>query len=107
MSPEPHALAEARSIAMHRAIADRLRDEPALLGDVRVRLEGWLRQGRPYAAAWAHLVDGDREQLFAAMVDTSEAARAMRQSTPFAGLLDPRTRWRIHAEVREQVESER
>jgi hypothetical protein len=100
MALEPRALAEARSIAMHRAIVSRLRDAPELLEDVRARLAAWSIEQRPYARAWSELVDGDRERLFAAMVDPSEAARARRQSTPFAGLLDPRTRWRIHAAVR-------
>src|SRR5688500_18444325 len=106
MALEPHVLAEARSIAMHRAIVLRLRDAPELLEGVRIRLAAWLGEQRPYARAWSELVEGDRERLFAAMVDVSEAARALRQSTPFAGLLDPRTRWRIHAEVRARAESE-
>ncbi|MBC8069398.1 MAG: hypothetical protein IAG13_13765 [Deltaproteobacteria bacterium] len=105
MALDPHALAEARSIAMHGAVVSRLRDAPELLEEVRTRLAAWLIERRPYARAWSELVEGDQERLFAAMIDPSETARALRQSTPFAGLLDPQTRWRIHAEVRARVES--
>jgi hypothetical protein len=105
MALEPHALAEARSIEMHRAIVGLLREAPERLAEVRARVAAWLDEQRPYATAWSALLDGDREQLFAMMVDPGEAARTLRQSTPFAGLLDPRTRWRIHAEVRERAES--
>ena len=38
------------------------------------------------------------------LVDEGEHARELRQSTPFAGLIDPRARWRLWAEVRERFE---
>jgi hypothetical protein len=40
-------------------------------------------------------------------VDESEEARALRQVTPFAGAIDPRTRWRIWREVRAALETSR
>jgi hypothetical protein len=56
-----------------------------------------------YATAWKQLLDGPFEALRAFLVDESEDARAMRQCTPFAGVVDPRTRWRIWREVRERM----
>jgi hypothetical protein len=41
-----------------------------------------------------------------ALVDPSERGRALRQCTPFAGALDPRTRWRLWAQVREELETQ-
>jgi hypothetical protein len=38
-------------------------------------------------------------------VDPAEGARALRQCSPFAGVIDPRTRWRIWREVRERFAS--
>ena len=44
------------------------------------------------------------EEICAWLVDEGEHARAMRQVTPFAGAIDPRTRWRISREIRAALE---
>ena len=90
---------------MHRVVAQRLAADPTAWADARRRVRRWAEEGRPYAARWAALIDGDPTQLYAAMVDPAEWARALRQSTPFAGVLDARARWAIHAEVRRRLES--
>ncbi len=54
-----------------------------------------------YVAAWRAALDGPGAALLALMRDPSEHARAMRQTTPFAGALSPRERWRIFREVAE------
>lgn len=103
-----HALAEERSIAAHRFIAARLREDPRLLTAARSRVERWLQDGvvHPvYAKAWHDLLRGPEERLFQVLVDPGERARALRQTTPFAGVIDPRTRWRIWREVRERLEA--
>lgn len=100
----PHRLAEARSLALHREVARRLRERPELLDDVRARVAGWLQDGsvaRSYAQAWWEILSRDLDELLQAIVDPSERGRDLRQSTPFAGVLDARTRWRILDEVRE------
>jgi hypothetical protein len=100
----PHRLAEARSLALHQEVARRIRAQPELLTAVRARVEGWLRDGsvaRPYAEAWRDILSCDLEVILAAIVDPGERGRDLRQCTPFAGVLDPRTRWRILDELRE------
>ena len=105
MALDPHALAEARSLAAHRLIADRLRNEPELLERARARVQQWLREGgRPYAQAWAQLLALELPELVEALVDPSQRGRDLRQCTPFAGAIDPRTRWRLWAQVREELE---
>ena len=101
-----HRLAEERSLAYHREVAALLCAHPELLEGVRVRLAGWLAEGRSahHAAAWLALVDGPRAHLLALLVDEGEQARELRQSTPFSGLIEPRRRWRIWREVRERLE---
>lgn len=101
-----HRLAEERSIAMHAAIAERLAVEPGHLDRARARVHGWLADGsvaRAYVEAWATILGGELAAIAAALVDPSEDARALRQVTPFAGALEPRTRWRIRREVRERL----
>ena len=102
----PQRVAEERSIAYHREIASLLAHRPELLDTARDRVESWLRDGsvaRPYAEAWRDLLCGTFEQLAATLIDPGERSRDLRQVSPFAGALDPRTRWRIHADVRAQL----
>ncbi len=107
---DPHRLAEARSLALHIEILSRLEQDPSLLSQVRARLSEWQRdpsKPRPYVERWIQLVDGPLELLRATMTGDDEHARALRQATPFAGIVDPRTRWRIWTEVRGQLEGAR
>jgi hypothetical protein len=100
-----HRLGEERSIAMHRAIARRLPSEPALLEAARRRVEQWLATGAvhpDYARAWHAILNQPLERIALALVEESEDARALRQTSPFAGALEPRERWRIHRQVAEQ-----
>lgn len=95
-----HLLAEARSLAYHRAIASALDD--AMLARARARVLAWEHRApmsASYVAAWRAALEGPRDALLALLVDPSEHARAMRQTTPFAGALTPRERWRIFHEV--------
>jgi hypothetical protein len=93
-----HRLAEERSVAYHRAIAARLRGEPEILERARRRVQGWLAAGdtAPHAAErWAALLAEDLSAIEAFLVERSELADELRQSSPFAGALRPRERWRI------------
>jgi hypothetical protein len=105
----PHDLARERSRALHRAVAERLRADPALVDAARERVMGWLREGsvaRTYAEAWRALLEGPRAVLLAALEERSERMHDLRQVSPFAGVLDPRARWRIHREVGERMTDE-
>jgi hypothetical protein len=98
-----HALAEARSLELHRLVAERLREEPPLVEKARARVRGWLDDGsvhRIYAEAWREALDGPLEQLLALLVDPGQRARDLRQASPFAGFLDPRVRWDALRRVR-------
>jgi hypothetical protein len=100
-----HRLAEERSVAYHRAIAERLRDRPEVLENARRRVQGWLdRDGEPrfYARKWAEILGGDPAAVAAFLVERSELADELRQSSPFAGALSPQERWKIWRETRER-----
>ena len=105
---EAHRLAEQRSLALHREVAAILRREPARVGEALERVRSWKRDGSVhphYADAWERLLEGPLEALLAALVGDGQRARDLRQSSPFAGFVDPRTRWRIWREVRDRVEA--
>jgi hypothetical protein len=102
-----HALAEERSLALHRAVAERLRADPSLIERARRRVEGWLRDGsvaRPYAEAWREILAGTVDDAAHLLEDPGDRARQLRQASPFAGFLDPRTRWSILRQAREREE---
>ncbi len=105
---DPHELAEERSMAIHKLIADLLRKDPSLISTARSRVAGRLADGSvhpAYAEAWHDLLSESMERLLALLEDRGERARALRQCSPFAGIVDPRTRWRIWRDVRAEIES--
>jgi hypothetical protein len=99
-----HAVAEDVSLELHRAVAQRLLEDPALVERARERVAGWLRDGSvatPYAEAWQAVLAGPVEAVARFLEDPGEKACQMRQTSPFAGVLDPRTRWSIWRRARE------
>ncbi|MBM3270458.1 MAG: hypothetical protein FJZ01_22715 [Candidatus Sericytochromatia bacterium] len=110
MEPLPIRLARMRSLALHRRVAERLREEPELVAVASRRVAGWLQgdqPSRPYLERWRSVLERPLEDLLAVLVEESEAADELRAASPFAGLVDPRERWAIWARTREAVVSER
>ena len=98
-----HRLAEERSIAFHRVIAARLARDPTLLARARARVRSWLESEREvpeYARAWNEILAQDETSIVSFLIDRSERARELRQSSPFAGCLSARERWRLWHETR-------
>jgi len=103
MTDGRHAVAEDASLALHAAVAERLRADPSLLGRARRRVEHWLHDGtvaRVYAEAWREILGRPVEEVARLLEDAGERARQLRQTSPFAGALDPRTRWAIWRRAR-------
>lgn len=104
---EPHRLAEERSVAYHRTIAARLGCEREILENARRRVQGWLTSSGDeapfYARKWAEVLAGDAASIAAFLVERSELADELRQSSPFAGALGPQERWQIWRETRERL----
>ncbi len=102
---DPHRLAEERSLALHRLVAARLRSDPRVLDRARETVGRWMASGRAphYARAWQQVLEGPLDDVCALLVADTEEGRAMRQATPFAGVVDPRERWRLWAETREAL----
>ena len=104
MTDGRHAVTEDVSLELHRAVAERLLEDPALVDRARERVTGWLRDGsvaRHYAESWQAVLAGSVEAVARFCADPGEKARQMRQTSPFAGVLDPRARWSIWRRARE------
>jgi hypothetical protein len=95
-----HQRIDQRSLALHRAIAEKLRAHPALLDIARDNLDRWTRAGtrsQPYWDAWREILSRPLPQILDLLGEESETMTALRQATPFAGVLEPAERWAIYA----------
>jgi hypothetical protein len=101
-------LAAERSLAFHSVIAARSLDDPAILETARHRVEEWVAENpeRPFIKEWARILAGDAKSVADFLVDKGERATELRQSSPFAGVLNARDRWRIWSDTKESLEGE-
>jgi hypothetical protein len=97
-----HRRLEEQSLALHREIARRLRQNPDLLARVRERLSKDINSDRfsisliDAMQEWFDFLNTSSvEQILEFLVDEGENARRLRQSTPFAGILTQEERRRI------------
>lgn len=98
-----HDLRERESIAMHRLVAERVLADPQLVQNAiaRVtRLQSCGQLDERIASQWLALLCQDVQRIAEALGEDSERMRAMRQSSPFAGVLSARERWAILRECR-------
>jgi len=91
-----HQFLDARSLALHRLIAEKIRRDPALFQKVRSTLAHWQTivsaDSQPYLIEWARLVEAGMDECLAMATEDSEHATALRQSSPFCGVLTERER---------------
>jgi hypothetical protein len=91
-----HRQIDARSLALGRAVAAHLVDEPGLKERARGTLERWLvscsPQVRPALLEWREVLDGPNDDLMNLLTGKDERAIRLRQSNPFAGVLSPQER---------------
>jgi hypothetical protein len=93
-----HQEIDARSLAMHRLVAEKVRRDPALLDRARRTLQRWRdpsnpTRAEPWLAEWQRLLDLGLEPTLATLAEDSERAAALRQCSPFTGILTPAERF--------------
>jgi len=93
-----HARVEARSLAMHRVIAEKLRNNPGLLETAGENIRRWRRQGVDVTAfaEWEAILGRGVAETVRVLTDPSEEGTRLRQSTPFTGVLTPAERRRFY-----------
>jgi hypothetical protein len=98
------AVAGARSLAMHVRIVSKINRDPSLLAIARANLNRWTehRPGAtpPAHAEWQEILCWEWDAIAALLLEQSEKAVRLRQSTPFTGILHARERWAIHETFR-------
>ncbi len=107
--PHGHRTAELRSLAYHELVAERLEQDPAVLARARQRVASWLASGGPahpaYARRWQALLERPVAEIVRILAADDQAARDLRQNTPFAGVLTNEERWRVIREIGREKES--
>jgi hypothetical protein len=90
-------LPERRRLALARATASRIRDDPALLQVGRENLPAIRAHSGGLALnlcdEWEHLIAAGPEAVADALVDPTEHGHDLRQQSPFAGVLTNEERW--------------
>ncbi len=99
-----HDRIDARSLAMHRRVVERIREQPMLMAQARATLQRWRTSvspaTQPYLQEWERLMDADPEACLRMAAEDSPHASAMRQASPFAGLLSHAERFAFIREWR-------
>ncbi len=95
-----HRRLDIRSLALHSKVAQKLSGNPSLLNIPRRNLKRWRQRaaGQPpeYILEWEEILEQSLPAIAAFITSFSEKATRLRQSSPFAGVLDPKERKRIY-----------
>lgn len=98
-----HRFIEKRSIALHALVREKLILNPALVGKIKEhtrRLSSDHPSSAYYFDRWLEILEGDLEVLLNRLIEDSEEMCTLRQSSPFAGIIEPRERWRVYETFR-------
>jgi hypothetical protein len=99
-----HRLLEARSLAMHAVIAQKIERDPKLLLVPRNNLKRWNARWESAAPAWYDewrgIMNRPWPAIAALITEPSEEGARLRQSSPFAGVLSAKERRRIYEAFR-------
>jgi len=91
-----HEMIDGRLLAMHQLIAEKLKTEPLLLEKVKGNVLKELRRcpdnTKPYFVRWQAILNESLDATVEALTSESEQATALRQSSPFHGILTPEER---------------
>ncbi len=95
-----HRLLDARSLAMHCKIAQKISRDKSLLEIPRRNLVRWSQRTSgevpKFIADWQDILEKPWPLVAAFITSCSEEANRLRQSSPFAGVLAPQERKRIY-----------
>ena len=99
-----HQQIDQRSLAMVRAIVDKIDGDPTRAGLTKARATCQRWSARSPSAAiqeWLKILDRPWEQIREVLLDGSEEGQRLRQSDPFSGVLTPQERWEIYRQFSE------
>ncbi len=99
-----HRILEARSLAMHCKIVQKISRDPRLLEKAKANLSRWRAKidgPKPrYFEEWREILEKPWPAIAEMMTSMSEDAIRLRSSSPFAGILNEKEREQIYAAFR-------
>jgi len=105
-----HEEIDERSLAMYRLVASRILRDPELFQKARATLARWRGTvcvaSQPHLADWERLINLGVDACLAVAVEDSQRAAALRQSSPFPGMLGNRERFAFLKAWRRDHEAE-
>jgi hypothetical protein len=99
-----HRILDARSLAMHCKIAQKISRDPELLNKAKANLERWNAKSEDpkprYLREWKQILERPWPEIAELITSMSEDATRLRSSSPFAGVLAADERDQIYATFR-------
>ncbi len=99
-----HRILDARSLAMHCKIVQKISRDPRLLEKAKANLSRWSAKidgPKPrYLKEWQEILDKPWQTIAEKMTSMTEDATRLRSSSPFAGILNEKEREQIYAAFR-------
>ena len=99
-----HRILDARSLAMHCKIVQKISRDPRLLEKAKANLSRWSAKidgPKPrYLKEWQEILEKPWLTIAEMMTSMSEDATRLRSSSPFAGILSEEEREQIYAAFR-------
>ena len=99
-----HRILDARSLAMHCRIVQKISRDPRLLRKAKSNLSRWSAKidgPKPrYLKEWQEILEKPWPTIAEMMTSMSEDAIRLRSSSPFAGILNEKEREQIYAAFR-------
>ena len=98
-----HRELELRSIQLHRAVALKIALEPAIIESTKNEISTLIlkhQESTKYFLKWLDILSHSLSFIQEKLVEDSEEMATLRQSSPFAGVLNPRERWEIYETFR-------
>ncbi|MBU0677991.1 MAG: hypothetical protein KJ626_07720 [Verrucomicrobia bacterium] len=94
-----HEEIDNRSLALARAVVQKIDADPERLGLERARhvCRRWLERGSSSACReWLTILSQSWPEIREVLLDESERGKRLRQSNPFCGIISPRERWQLY-----------
>lgn len=99
-----HRILDARSLAMHCKIAQKITRDPNLLNIAKTNLERWSSKSKDpqpqYLREWEQILERPWPEIAELITSMSEEATRLRSSSPFAGVLTTAERDQIYEAFR-------
>ena len=99
-----HRILDARSLAMHCKIAQKITRDPELLDKAKANLERWSEKSKgpapQYLREWQQILERPWPEIAELITSMSEDATRLRSSSPFAGVLTTAERDQVYEAFR-------